>query len=213
MASGMDCEGGVIAAIRIEKSRLMPRAVIHLADGTAVHALRRDAAGLKVGDPLTENVLIALQQRYQQRGAYLQAVRFLGPRDRSVKEIADHLRQKAWDAEACAAALARLQDEGYVDDPRFARTWVAYRCRTAPRSRLALSQELKRKGIARAIIQAAVADMDEEALALACARRKIRQWQRFEGDERRRRIIVFLQRKGFPYDACRSAADSIGGAG
>ena len=206
-------DGGLIAAIRMEKTRLMPRAVVHLADGPAVHALRRDAAGLKVGDPISKSALIALEQRYQQRGAYLQAVRFLGPRDRSAQEIADHLQHKGWNAEACAAALARLRDEGHVDDPRFARTWVAYRCRTAPRSRLAVSRELERKGVARPIVQAAVADMDEEALALACARRKLRQWQRYQGHERRRRIAVFLQRKGFPYEVCRSAADRIAGAG
>ena len=49
-------------------------------------------------------------------------------------------------------------------------------------------------------------------LALACARKKRQQWQRYEGDERRRRIMLYLQRKGFPYDACRSAAESIAGA-
>lgn len=213
MASDTDDDGGLIAAIRLEKTRLMPRAVIRLADGPTTHVLRRDAAGLKIGEAITKSALIALQRRYQQRGAYLQAVRFLGPRDRSAKEIADHLQRKGWSAEACAAALTRLQGEGYVDDPRFARTWVAYRCRTAPRSRWAVSQELKQKGIAPAIIQAAVADMDEERLALACARKKLRQWQRYDGDERRRRILAFLQRKGFPYDACRSAADRIAGAG
>jgi regulatory protein len=209
MSDSADAAAHQITAIRLEKTRLMPRAVLELADRPAVYVLQRDAARLKEGDRLAEDRLQDLQQRYHRRAAYLQAVRFLGPRDRSAKEVAEHLDGKGWDGAACADALTKLRDEGYVNDLRFAQNWVAQRCRTAPRSRLAVSQELNRKGIERRTILKAVAAMDEEALALACARKKRRQWQRFNGDERRRRITAFLQRKGFPYEACRKAAASL----
>lgn len=202
---------GSISAVRMEKTPLMVRAAVHVAGRPVFHVLRRDAVRLTIGDRVTDAAMEELQRRYQRRGAYLQAIRFLGPRDRSAGEVTDHLRRKGWDPAACAEALARLRGEGYVDDARFARAWVAYRGRTAPRSRAAMSQELEQKGIARPIIQEAVAAMDDAALALACARKKRRQWQRYDDDERRRRILTFLQRKGFPFAACRMAAETLAG--
>lgn len=201
--------GASIAAIHFERTPLMPRAAVQLVDHPTVYLLQRDAVRLKVGEWMPPDTLQDLQRRYRNRAAYLQAVRFLGARDRSSKEVEDHLRGKGWEAAVCAQALAKLSHEGYVDDVRFAAQWVAQRCRSAPRSRLAVTLELKRKGVAPATIQAAVAAMDEDALALACARRKRRQWQRYTTEERRRRIVVFLQRKGFPYEACRQAAEKL----
>lgn len=199
----------MIAALHPEPSPLLPRVALHFDNHPTVHVLQRDAARLAVGQRLSPEVLRDLQRRYQLRGAYLQAIRFLGARDRSAQEIGQHLRGRGWDPAACAEALAKLRAEGYVDDARFAEQWVARRCRTSPRSRMAVSQELRGKGIDRRTIQAALAVMDEDALALACARRKRRQWQRRPPEERFRRIVVFLQRKGFPYASCRLAAQRL----
>jgi regulatory protein len=69
-----------------------------------------------------------------------------------------------------------------------------------------MMQELKQKGLARETILAAVTAMDEEALALACAKKKVRQWLRYAGDERKKRVLAFLQRKGFPSDVCLKTA-------
>ena len=102
-------------------------------------------------------------------------------------------------AEAAHQAIERLKQEGYVDDRLFAQQWIDYRCRTAPRSRMAIMQELKQKGIARETILSAVATMDEAALALDCAQKKARQWRRYDGVQKEQRIAAFLQRKGFPY--------------
>ena len=201
-----DGMGGIITAIVIEKTATMPRAAIFVDDRRAVYALCRDAGRLAVGHAIADQALADLHRRYRHHGAYLQAIRYLGPRDRSVSEIKQHLTTKGWDTEANHQALERLKQEGYVDDEIFARKWVDYRCRTAPRSRIAIIQELKRKGIARATIQSAVEAMDEAALALDCTKRKSRQWLRYDGAEKEQRIVVFLQRKGFPYPACRKAA-------
>jgi len=204
-----DDRGGLITAIVIEKTKVMPRAAIFVDERLAVYARPRDVKRLAVGQAITEQVLADLHRRYHHHGAYLQAIRYLGPRDRSVLEIKQHLTTKGWDTEAVYQAVERLEQEGYVDDEVFSRKWVAYRCRTAPRSRIAIIQELKRKGIARATIQSAVEAMDEEALALDCAKKKSRQWLRYAGAEKEQRIVIFLQRKGFPYPVCRKAAQAF----
>jgi regulatory protein len=205
------CDGGegLITAIVMEKNATMKRTAIFVDDRPAIYARPSDAEQLAVGHFITEQALADLQRRYHRYGAYIQAIQYLGPRDRSALEVQRHLTAKGWDAEAIYQAVERVKQEGYVDDQGFSRKWIDYRSRTAPRSRMAIIQELKQKGIARETIQSAVAAMDEETLALDCAKRKSRQWLRYDGAEKEQRIVIFLQRKGFPYPVCRKAAQAF----
>jgi regulatory protein len=196
---------GRISAIRLETSGRVKRAAVYVDDRLAVYALPGEVQNLVIGEVVRGEELRQLQEGYQ-KGAYLQAVRFLARRDRSVREVQRHLYAKGWDEAACEHAVNRLQQERFLDDKALARKWVDYRARTAPRSRRVMMRELEQKGLDRQIIGDAVASMDEEALSLSCAQKKARQWQRFAGDERRQRIMVFLQRKGFPYAVCRETA-------
>jgi len=196
---------GRITDVVMETVGSVNRAAVYVDDRFAVYALPRAAKDLSPGETIDREQLIALQERYE-RGAYLQAVRFLVRRDRSVREVQRHLETKGWDEASRERAVARLQQEGFLADQAFARKWVDYRVRNAPRSRRVIIRELEQKGIARETIHEAVAALDEGALALACAQKKRRQWQRYTGEERWQRIMVFLQRKGFPYRVCRETA-------
>jgi regulatory protein len=204
-----DGRGGLITAITMETTPLMKRAVIFVDNRRAAHARPRNSERLMVGHPISDQALAELQRRYDHHGAYLQAVRFLGPRNRSTSEIRQHLTAKGWPVDASHQAIERLKQEGYVDDRLFAQQWVDYRSRTAPRSRMAIMQELKQKGIAHETIMSAVATMDEAALALDCARKKARQWLRYDGVQKEQRIAAFLQRKGFTYAVCRETARTV----
>ena len=201
---------GRITAVLPDNTSTVKRTAIHVDGRLAVYALPHEAEILAVGDRIQGRELKRLQARYE-RGAYLQAVRFLGRRDRSVREVQQHLRAKGWDGSACTKTVTRLKQEGLLGDRVLASKWIDYRGRTAPRSRRVMIQELQQRGIARAIIHQAVATMDEKALALACARRKQRQWQRYPEGERPTRIMTFLQRKGFPYDVCRETVRILSG--
>lgn len=204
-----DGRGGMITSITMETTPLMKRAVIFVDNRRAAHVRPRDSERLAVGHPISDQALAELQRRYDRHGAYLQAVRFLGPRNRSASEIRQHLTARGWHREASHQAIERLKQEGYVDDRLFARQWIDYRSRTAPRSRMAIMQELKQKGIARETILSAVATMDEAALALDCAQKKARQWLRYDGMQKEQRIAAFLRRKGFTYAVCRETARTV----
>jgi regulatory protein len=185
------------------------RAAVLVGDRLTIYACPSDAEALAVGHVIAGPTLTDLHRRYQRHQAYLQAVRFLAARDRSTQEVDRHLAAKGWEASAVRSTIDRLREEGYLDDRVFAEKWVAHRVRTAQRSRLTIMQELKQKGIAQGLIRSAVAGIDEGELALACAKKKGRQWLRYAGAERTRRIVTFLQRKGFPYTICRHAADTL----
>jgi len=119
--------------------------------------------------------------------------------------------------EATSASLPAA--DALVGDAAFAAFWAAQRARHRPRSRLALSGELRAKGVAPALVDGALASHDEAAAALAAARRGR------AGGRSGRALGAYLARKGFRHrdaaqavaaldaDAAREEAGAAAGAG
>jgi regulatory protein len=97
-------------------------------------------------------------------------LRLLGGRAHSRAELQRKLGRKGYTPEEVDAALARLDELGYVNDLSFAEGLV--RVRSASRGPRALSAELARRGVDRAQADRALAGYDE-ALQLASAVRVI----------------------------------------
>ncbi len=95
--------------------------------------------------------------------------------------------------------LERLRKERLADDSQFARVWVENRNTFRPRSRRALSMELRQKGIAEDAIQSALQGVDEESLAYEAARKRVNRLQGLTWDEYRKKLSEYLARRGFPY--------------
>jgi regulatory protein len=161
------------------------------------------------------------------------AARFLEVRPRSVEEVRRRLREAGYRPDLVEGAVDRMTALGYLDDAAFARSWVESRDRARPRGARALRDELRRKGVAAADIEAALvareavargadeedaaagsADgaraasraSDEDAAARLLARRGAA--IRREPDPRRRRAKAYalLARNGFDPDVCATAA-------
>lgn len=135
--------------------------------------------------------------------AYDAAVRFLGPRPRSVSEIRRHLRTKRFEDPAIDTAIDQLRAQRYIDDEAFARYWVEQRARFRPKGDRALVSELLQKGVARETIDVALGERDPEAevkQARAALRRPMTRWLTLEPHERKRKIHAYLAARGFSYD-------------
>jgi len=91
------------------------------------------------------------------------AARFLGVRPRSSDEVRRRLRDAGYRAELVEGTLDRLTELGYLDDAAFARAWVESRDRAGPRGARALRDELRRRGVARADAEAALAAREARA--------------------------------------------------
>ena len=91
------------------------------------------------------------------------ALRFLEARSRSVSEVRRRLRQAGYPSELIEAAIARLTDIGFLDDAAFARAWLESRDRARPRGERALRLELRQKGVAREVSDAALDERRDEA--------------------------------------------------
>lgn len=134
---------------------------------------------------------------------YEVAVRYLGPRPRSVSEIRRHLRSKRFDDAAMDRAIDQLRAQRYIDDEAFARYWVEQRDRFRPKGERAIVTELLQKGVAREVIDAVTGEREPDAEALrarAAIRRPLARWLALEEGERKRKIHAYLARRGFSYD-------------
>ena len=155
------------------------------------------AAGLRKGQQLTEAEIAALQADDERKRAYAAALTFLGQRVRSQTEVAQRLEQREFTPEAIAQTLARLQQEGYLDDTTFGQQWVANRQRFRPRSERALRYELRRKGMENSLIDEVIqeAEIDEDAAAWAALQPKIARWQGLERAQFSQKAGGFLARR------------------
>jgi regulatory protein len=156
--------------------------------------------GLKVGQELSEMRLEALANSDHYQRCLNAAVRYLGYRPRSEAEIRQRLLKRGFDSDATEKALARLKEQGLVDDAAFARFWKDNRESFSPRSRRLTGLELRRKGLAGDIIESVVGEIDESDSAYRAALVKARRLPLSDYQLFRRRLGVYLGRRGFGYD-------------
>ena len=159
------------------------------------------AAWLKVGQELGEEKIVRLQAEDAREVTYQKALHFLSYRPRSSAEVRQNLSRRGVAEELIEATIARLQENGLLNDAQFARQWVENRSEFRPRSRAALKMELRRKGLADEVIQSTLeTGVDEEALARQAARKQARRYAGLEWQEFRQKLGGFLARRGFSYE-------------
>jgi len=121
------------------------------------------------------------------------------PRTRA--ELAAVLRRKGVEDDVAEQVLSRFAEVGMIDDALFAQMWVTSRHRGRGLAGRALSQELRRKGVADADVAEAVATLDPEvelATARALVDRRLASTAGLATEVRVRRLAGLLARKGYP---------------
>ena len=156
--------------------------------------------GLKVGQELTESRLEALTDIDRCQRCLNAALRLLGYRPRSEAEIRQRLLKRGFDGGAAEKALARLKEQGLIDDAAFARFWKDNRESFSPRSRRLTGLELRRKGLPGDVIDEVVREIDESDSAYRAALGKARRLLLTDYRLFRRRLGAHLGRRGFGYE-------------
>jgi regulatory protein len=135
------------------------------------------------------------------------ALHFIGYAARSRAEVEQRLTRAEFVPEVIAAVVAECEERGWLDDAAFARRWVEDRADRKRFGRARLAAELRRKGVDREDVDAALGTADEEAelnRARAAARTKWRLNTPTEVDAEtlkaeERKLSGFLQRRGFAW--------------
>ena len=172
-------------------------------DGRYAFSLLAEVAlkeGLKVGQELSDDQIEALTGVNRYQHCLNAAIRYLGYRPRSEAEIRQRLQKHGFDSASTDKALARLKEQGLVDDTAFAQFWKDNRESFSPRSRRLTKLELQRKGLGNDIIEQVVSDVDDSDSAYRAALNKARRLSPSDYQVFRRRLGEHLGRRGFGYD-------------
>ncbi|UCB43502.1 MAG: RecX family transcriptional regulator [Dehalococcoidales bacterium] len=155
--------------------------------------------GLQVGQELSASQIKALtREGYFYRGLNA-ATRFLSYRPRSESELRKRLNQRGFESDIIEMVIARLKEQGFVDDVAFAQFWKENRDTFSPRSRWLTGLELRRQGVAADIINTVVGDIDDNDSAYRAASSRVRRLPLSDYQAFRRHLGDYLKRRGFSY--------------
>ena len=172
---------------------------------------------IKIGRELSDEELEELKRASDFSKFYNRALEYALMRPHSSKEVRDYLKRKTLDSKVrvknqktgeyktvlkqgydqslVEPVYKRLEERGYIDDRRFAETWVENRNITKGSSLKKLRLELAQKGISQSIIEEILAETDRDDVAEL---RKIiaRKAKKYPDEQK---LIQYLMRQGFNY--------------
>jgi len=136
------------------------------------------------------------------------AFRFMSVRSRSEKELVDFLQKKAqlkkFDVVFVEKVVLRMKELGYIDDKKFAESFLFSRSRGKPKGPQVIRQELKIKGISEELIAETFSkngDMlnEEEQIELGkkALGKKGERYKKLPILECKRKVHDLLVRRGF----------------
>jgi regulatory protein len=192
--------GRIITAMEAQK-RNPNRVNVHL-DGVYAFSLSRIvAAWLTVGREMSDAEIGELQKDDDNEEASQVALRFIAYKPRTTAEVRKRLLESKFPESTIEHTISRFTQTGLINDGQFARDWVGDRQIFHPRSARQMDFELRRKGVGREDIEAALAKVtDDDELAYQLASQKIHRYNSLDLPEFRSRLSGMLARRGFSYE-------------
>lgn len=140
---------------------------------------------------------------YQRGFAY--ALKLLNIRLRSRSELEKRFKEKGYQKDIIKKVIFSLKDLEYINDLKFAKSWVEDRMRFNPKAPRVLRLELKDKGVDEKIINNVISSVENnynfKDVASNLAKKRIRLFKKgIELDKAKKRIFDYLRRRGFTYN-------------
>ena len=200
----------MLTVTRLEPQKKNPQRLNVYLDGEFAFGISKAVAPwLAEGDQLSQQKVQDLITSDLTEGAYQRALNFLSYRSRSEKEIRQNLSKHQIPEEIIIEVLDKLRQSSLVDDSAFARNWIENRVQFKPRGKRALSAELIQKGISHEIIDDELKGLNEEELALRCARGKASRYQHMDQENFSKKMFAYLNRRGFPFQIVKDTLQEI----
>lgn len=153
---------------------------------------------IKVGQEVTKLELKELLNKAEDDKAYMRVLDYLSRRPRSRWEVGQYLLRKGHNDNTITKILNRLSKRGYIDDNKFAESWVRSRRALKHVSKRRLVDELRQKHVSSADISRVIRDdkTDEQEVLRQIIDRK-KQQTRYQDQTK---LKAYLLRQGFSYD-------------
>jgi regulatory protein len=147
--------------------------------------------------------------------AYSDGLKLLARRELSVADLRARLIDREHAEPEVEEAIAKLLENGSLDDGRVARAYARTAAKIKGRGRLRVARELQAMGIARDLIAEAIGeifgDADERVMIDRAIQKKLRGGRKPATVQERARIYQFLLRQGFTPAAVSAAMRRLGG--
>lgn len=127
------------------------------------------------------------------------ALKLLGLRNHSRKELERKLRKKGYESDCVEPVLEKLTSRGVLDDHTFAMELMRSRSRRKPAGKLKTVAELRKRGISEAIINELIKEYDSAGLCYQAAEKKIGSIHEKTEAVRKKKLEVFLNNRGFEW--------------
>ena len=128
------------------------------------------------------------------------AIKYIGVRLRSIKEIKDHLRKKYEEIELIEVATNKLINLGYLDDNKFAKAFIKDKLKFTSMGDYKIKLELEHLGVSQDIIEENISMIDETELEDKMKKqidKIIRTNKKYEGNLLKNKIYTHLVSAGF----------------
>jgi regulatory protein len=154
--------------------------------------------GIRIGLELDEQAVKSYKKLSADDKAYGLTLGYLARRARSEWELCDYFKRKGYDPELGEQILDRVKQYGYVDDKKFAESWVANRRQLKSMSKRKLIAELRAKHVASNIIDEVLAEdeTDERDMLREQVAKKRRQ-TKYQDNQK---LMQYLAGQGFGYE-------------
>ena len=144
--------------------------------------------------------------------AYDEALYFLTPKARTVREVENHLDECDHSEMEIFEAIERLKNAGLLNDEKYAADFIESRLNTKPVSKMKLREQLIGHFIDQEIIDNALNSVSDDAElknARAVAEKYFRQFEGLEPSERLRRVGLRLTSRGYGYDDVKTVLSEL----
>ena len=147
-------------------------------------------------------VILSLKVQTEFEKAKKYAFLLLKFRIRSKQELTLRLKKKGFKFIEINNVVDFLTDLGYIDDFKFAKTWISSRLNSKPCGKKLLVYELRQKGVAPQIINDLVSKIDTEQeyqRAEKAALQRLKKLQLTDSQVKLKiKLFAYLARRGFP---------------
>jgi regulatory protein len=162
---------------------------------------------LTKGQMLTEVLIEEIRMEDERYRAYVLGIAYLGARPRTRKQIEQYLNRKLFEADHIQYALDRLEREHIVDDEQYARQFATSRLKNSLKGRGFILQELQERGVSKDAAAEAIESLDREVELASAIKAAEKKWRSIKGEplDRKRKLLGYLMRRGFPSDIVKEA--------
>lgn len=159
--------------------------------------------GIRIGLELSEADIKTYKKLSADDKAFSLTLAYLARRARSEWELTDYFTRKGYEPELQEKLVDYVKQYGYIDDKKFAESWVANRRQLKQASKKRLIQELRQKRVASEIIEQVLAEDETDERELL--REQIVKKRKQTKYQDNLKLMQYLARQGFAYDDIKNA--------